>query len=348
MIQSFYIKPEFRANVAAHAISFFINILAYSITSNFFFLWVELASLCFIGFNKAKSSNYIDHNILNHFIAIIVFYLFAHLALRHETAYLVLIFVFTYIYFILKDNGFGKTFQLWMYIQALLIGTTFVQFSFQDKIYATVVGFLEAQAILNIAFYIFKNKNLHENDQAFKDMIKIPWQKWFSLKDKTVLLAMRGSISAAVLYATCISVHDLKPNWAVVVLISSLQRDDYEAGMRVVKGSIMGSLIGWPISIATFVILSHNTTLCAGVLWILLIVAFILSFEQINYPTLPKQVIITIIFLAIITCVVTCLNSGSYSYIHIKILNSIAGAAMAFLILLLWNKIKLWYNHVMV
>lgn len=348
MLKSLKIKPEFRANVAAHAISFFINIIAYSITSSFLFIWIELASLCFIGYTNARSKSFFEHNTRNHFFVIIIFYLLAHLTLKNTTAYITLIFIFTYIYFILKDNGFSKTFQLWMYIQALLIGTTLINFSFQDKMLATVIGFIESQVILNFSFYIFKHKSTYEKDLSFKKLLDLPLKNWFSPKNKTVMLALRGSIAAALLYAFCISIHDLKPNWAVIVVVSSLQRDDSIASLRVIKGTIIGSILGWPISIAIFAILASNPTVCAAILWLLLIIAFVVSFEHINTPTLNKQIALTVLFLSIINCVVISLNSGSYAYVHLKIFNSIAGATMAFLILLLWNRGKLWYNSVMV
>ena len=262
------------------------------------------------------------------------------IALLNHIAYVCLIFTFTYIYFILKDNGFSKSFQVWMYIQALLIGTTFINFSFQEKIFATTVGYLEGQLILHLAFFIFKNKNAHEKESSYKDIITIPIKNWFSLNNKTVLLALRGSISAAVLYAICILINDLKPNWAVVVLVSSLQRDDSVASMRVIKGTAIGSIIGWPISIAVLAILSNNPSICPIVLWLLVVLAFMFSLEQVKTPTLTRQVILTILFLVIVTCIVISINAASYTYVHSKIFNSLAGAFAAFCVLLSWDKCK--------
>lgn len=347
MLEKFNIKPEFRANVYAHAITFVINIMLYTISSSFFFLWVELASLCFIGYNNSKSKNFFDHNIRNHFIAVVLFYLIAHIALKNNIAYLILIFAFTYLYFILKDNGFSKSFQLWMYIQALLIGTTFTHFSFQDKILATIFGYLEAQLILNFTLTFFKNDNSHEPELSYPKILKIPFKNFISLKNNTVLLAIRGAISAALLYAVCISLHDLKPNWAVVVVVSCLQRDDSIASTRAIKGTAIGSIIGWPISVGILNIFSHNITLCTLLLWILIIFAFMVSLEQVRNPTLNRQIILTVLFLSILTCVATSLHSSSYSYIHLKIFNSLAGVSTAFCALFLWNKSKLWYNPVM-
>lgn len=340
MLENFKIKPEFKANVYAHSVSFAVNIIGYTLTSSFFFIWLELASLCFIGFNNVKSKSFFDHNMRNHFIAVMIFYAIAHLALKSHIAYLILISIFTYIYFILKDNGFNKSFQLWMYIQALLIGTTLINFSFEDKVLATIMGYLEAQLILNITLIIFKNNNLHEKEHSYLRVFKIPLQKFISLKDKVVLLALRGSISAGLLYAMCISLNDLKPNWAVVVLVSCIQRDDNDASLRVIKGTAIGSIIGWPVSIAILSVFSHNITLCTLFLWLLIIVAFVLSLEHVSVPTLNKQIILTVLFLAILTCVATCLHSSSYAYIHLKIFNSLLGAFTGFCALWLWNKSK--------
>lgn len=344
MLENLKIKSEFKANVYAHSVSFLVNIIGYTITSSFFFIWLELASLCFIGFNNVKSKSFFDHNIRNHFITVMLFYAIAHFALRNHIAYLILISIFTYIYFILKDNGFNKSFQLWMYIQALLIGTTLINFSFEDKISATVLGYLEAQLILNITLSLFKNDNLHEKEPSYFRVLRIPLRSFISLKNKTVLLAIRGAISAGALYALCISLNDLKPNWAVVVLISCLQRDDNDASMRVIKGTTIGSVIGWPVSIAILSIFAHNITLCTLFLWLLIIVTFVLSLEQLSQPTLNKQILLTVLFLAILTAVATCLHSGGYTYVHLKIFNSLIGALTGFCALWLWNKFKICYK----
>ena len=50
--------------------------------------------------------------------------------------YICLILSFAYSFFILKDNGYHKSANLWMYLQALLIGTTFTNYAFYLKDYS--------------------------------------------------------------------------------------------------------------------------------------------------------------------------------------------------------------------
>lgn len=336
MLKNFQLKKEFRANVYAHALSFIINILAYLITAKFLFIWVELATVCFIGYNNAKSKEIFDRNINNHFIFIMLFYGLAHLILHLHFLYSILIFIFTYIFFILKDNGFNKSFQVWMYIQALLLATTLINFPFAEKLLATGIGFIEAQLLLHIMFYFFKNDHIYQKEPQLKDTLKIILAN-LSFKNKTVRLAVRSAISAACLYSLCICFGDLKPNWAVVVLVSSLQRDDTFASLRVIKGTIMGSIIGWPISIVLLHLLQNNIGLSAIILWTFIIIAFVTALEHVNNPDLKKQIILTILFLAIITCIELCLTNASYMYVHLKIINSLIGALSALLVLSIWN-----------
>ena len=346
MQAQFYLKPEFKANIYAHAFSFLINIVGYGITLNFFFIWVELASLCFIGYHNTKSPTFFDRNIQNHFITIICFYSVAHLIGNNDYAYLILVFAFTYFYFILRYNGYNKSNQIWVYIQALLIGTTFINFPFYEKIGATILGYVEAQLILNLSFWFFANNLAYEIEKKYLEVFKMSVQDWFDVHKPAVKLAIRGSVTASVLYAMCLVFHDIKPNWAVVVAVSCLQRDDNPASIRAIKGIAIGSIIGWPLSYAVTAIFSNHLIMATVVLWVMLLAAVIVSFEQITKPTLIKQIIITILFLIITTCIAIGLDVSNYNYVHLKIINSLIGAFVAFIVVLLWQAPKIIRNSI--
>ena len=334
------IKPEFKANIYAHAICFLLNIIGYTLTDSFFFIWIEIACSCFIGYHNAKSPTFFDRNILNHFITVISFYFLTYLIGDNDSLYIILIFTFTYFYFILKDNGFNKSNQLWMYIQALLIGTTFVSFPFSEKIYATVIGYIEAQLILNLAFTFFSNNEQHEAEKKYFDAFKISWQDWFDINhNPSVKLAIRGAVTAMLLYGACSNFHDIKPNWAVATAISCLQRDDNDGSMRAIKGITAGSLIGWPLEVGIISILGHHDILATLLLWGFMIVALALSLEQLKSPTLSRQIAITIFFLITTTCLAIGMQSSSYTYLHLKIINSVIGAGGAFIMLNIWKKL---------
>ncbi len=340
------IRPQFRANIYAQGIAFICNVGMYAITKNYFFLWTELACLSFIGTYNAKSPSFFDRNIFNHFISVILYYLVSLLILGNDVLYLCLIFLFTYSFFILRNNGYHKSLNLWMYIQALLIGTTFTSYPFEYKIIATVVAYIEAQLILNLSF-LFLNSNLqHEAELRYSNVIKIPLKNWLDAKRPEVRLALRGSFTAAILYAICSSFHDTKPNWAVVAAVSCLQRDDYESSLRAIKSVGIGSFIGWPFSATLIYFLDGHTDISTIMLWALMLGALLCSFELALKPRLLIQILNTILFLMAVTCVAISLKINEYGYLDLKVINSLIGVGVGFISLELWRKVHKIFDEV--
>lgn len=340
------IKERFRANIYAQGIAFFINISLYIYTQNALFIWTELAALSFIGAYNAKSPTFIDRNIFNHFISVMCYYLISVLIGNNHQLYLILIFIFTYSFFILRNNGYNKSLNLWMYIQALLIGTTFTAYPFHYKIIATVIGYVEAQLILNLTLHLLRNEEQYTAEKRYHEVIKISVTTWLDTSRSEVRLALRGSFTAAVLYALCSSFHDMKPNWAVVTAVSCLQRDDFVASFRAMKGVSLGSIIGYPLSVCLIYFLQHHVDVSTALIWVFTLIALTCSFELAAQPRLKFQILNSIFFLLAVTCVGISLQINSMSYMTLKVINSLIGVVGAFLSLLMWRKLHQVFDEV--
>jgi hypothetical protein len=340
------VKKQFKANIYAHALAFILNVSIFIFTENFFFIWVQIASLCFIGVNKSRSPQIVDMNMVNHFVAVMIFYISSMLIGNNELLYLGLIFVFTYSFFIIRDNGYGQSFNLWMYIQALLIGTTFTTYPFSFKVYATIVAFIESIIILNITLFIFKNENEHKVEHHYLKVIKIPLEKWLDIKHPEVKLAIRGAFTAVILYAICKTFNDAKPNWAVVTAISCLTRDDKVASVRAMKGILIGTIVGWPICLAIAHYFDQDIVLITFMIWIFLLLGLISSFEATIKPRLIISVLTTISLLIAVACVGVAFHINELNYINLKIINTIVGLTCALTSLLIWGKMNQIFEEV--
>ncbi len=335
------IKPQFRANIIAQGLAFIININCFIFSdNNYFFIWAELACFCFFGSYTSKGPAFFDRNLLNHFLSVMIYYLISLMIGSNHVLYLCLVFCFTYTYFILRGNGYHKSLNLFMYIQALLIGATFIDYPFHDKILATLFAYLEAQILLNIAFRFCKPATTHEAERYYHHIVKVPFTNWFDIKRSEVRLAIRGSFTAAILYTLCSSFHDMKPNWAVVAAISCLQRDDFSASMRAIKGVGIGSLFGWPLAAILIYVLSDHINISTGLIWILMLSVIICSFELFIQPRLWLQILNSILALMAMICTGISLQVKGFGYLDLKVINSLIGVTVALISLLLWQKIN--------
>ncbi len=339
------IRSEFRANIYAQSCAFIINVGLFASTNNYIFIWIEFAALAFIGMYNAKSPKFFDRNILNHFISVMIFYLVSMSIEGNHLLYICLIFIFTYLFFILKDNGYHKSANLWMYLQALLIGTTFTNYPFYLKIIATAIAYIEAQVILNLAFKLLNTTAQHQAEMRYHRVLKIPLKTWFDLHRPEVRLAIRGSITAALLYALCSKFNDIKPNWAVVSAIACLQRDDFTASLRAIKGVAIGSIVAWPLASLLVYGLNGHQDISAILIWVFLLISLICSFEIGIKPRLHLQIISSGLMILAITGVATALETNnSYAYLSLKVMNSLTGISVAYLALLLWDKSKQFWQ----
>lgn len=340
------IRPQFRANIIAQGMAFILNISGFVVSHNYFFIWAELACFCFFGSYTTKGSAFFDRNLLNHFLSVMSYYLISLLIGSNHTLYLCLVFCFTYTYFILRGNGYHKSLNLFMYIQALLIGATFIDYPFHDKLLATTFAYLEAQIFLNVAFKFCNPNTLHEAERYYHHVVKIPLKNWLDTRRSEVCLALRGAFTAAILYALCSSFHDMKPNWAVVAAISCLQRDDFNASLRAIKGVGIGSLLGWPIAALLIYALADHINISTGLLWILMLSAIVCSFELFIQPRLWLQILSSILFLMAMICTGISLQVKGFEYLDLKVINSLIGVGVALISLLLWQKIQKIFTEV--
>jgi uncharacterized membrane protein YccC len=242
---------------------------------------------------------------------------------------------------VLKNNGYTQSLNLWMYLQALLIGTTFLGYPFFNKIVATLIGYLEAQVLLNLAFYCLKATEKHEEELVYLDVLKLPFSVWWDLSRIEVRLAIRGSITAALLYIVCTNWHDVKPNWAVVSAIACLLRDDYYASMRAIIGVTIGSILAWPIGSWLIAHLGINTEISTVLLWCFMLLGLMFGAELRLRPSLVVQILSSGLLLLAVTCVAISLQiSNSYQYLELKVVNSLIGVSVAFLVLHIWQLIQ--------
>lgn len=341
-----HLHNSFRANIYAQAIAFILNIGLYALSKNLIFIWVELACLSFIGTYNAKSPRFFDRNILNHFISVMCYYLLSLLIGNNNELYLVLIFVFTYSFFILRNNGYHKSLNLWMYIQALLIGTTFTSYPFHYKIIATIIAYLEAQIILHIAFHFITNSEVHEAELRYDELVSIPLINWLDTKRPEVKLALRGAFTAGILYAICSSFHDMKPNWAVATAVSCLLRDDFVASFRAMKGISLGTLIGFPVSLLIIYLVGTHIDICAILLWVFMLSGLISSFNLSMQPRLLFQITSSLFFMLAATCVAISLQVDANLYLMLKSVNSLIGVVVALASLIIWKKIHTLFAQV--
>lgn len=340
------IRPQFRANLTAQGITFILNITLFVLTNNNFFIWTELACFCFFGAYISKSPTFFDRNIFNHFISVMTYYLISLLIGSNTALYLCLIFSFTYVYFILRNNGYHKSLNLYMYVQALLIGTTFTSYPFHYKILATIVAYIEAQLILNLAFKFSSVWATHEAELRYHHVFKISAIRWLDFQRPEVRLALRGAFTAAILYALCSSFHDMKPNWAVVAALSCLQRDDYTASLRAIKGVGIGSLLGWPLAAGLIYILADHINISTALIWIFMLSAMVCSFELFLRPRLWLQILNSVLVLISVICVGVSLQIKGLAYLDLKVLNSLIGIVVAMLILWTWQKTNKYFANV--
>lgn len=346
MINPLKLRAQYRANIYAQAFAFILNASLFGITSSNLFIWCELACLCFIANHTAKSPKFIDRNILNHFFSVMCYYLISVFVENIPALYLCLVFVFTYFYFILKDNGYNRSLHLWMYIQALLIGTTFTDYPFEYKILATILGYIEAQLLLNLVFKFMSNNETHEAESDYLNIFKIPITTWFDGSKAEVKLAIRGAFTAAITYAICSNFHDIKPNWAVVAAISCLQRDDYEASIRSIKAIAIGSLTGWPIAMVLIFICGNHSEIGTAMIWIFMLSGLVCSFELIIRPNLYLQIFSALTFLLAISAVAIALKIDSYNYLNLKVINSLIGVVISLIVLFIWDKLNKTFKEI--
>lgn len=339
-IKTLLLKKDYRANIYAHAGAVILNSLGFFFTGDNIFIWTQLAALSFIGTIQANSPRFLDRNINNQFVSVCVYYMISHLILPYPDLYFMLIFVFTYVFYILKDNGYNKSLTVWMFIQVLLIGTMFVNYPFSFKILATVMGFVEAQVLLNITFLLFPSPIRYHAERRYLDVVKIPLSSWIDIRRLSVQLALRGSLVASSLYVFCSYLHDVKPNWAVISAVSALIRDDRKASLRTIKSTAFASFIAWPICLTAVYYFSNYITFITICLWLFIILSLKFAFDNIKDPSVTNQTLSTGCTLIALACLAISLHIAGVPYINLKVMNTLLGIGVALWALWVWELLK--------
>ena len=333
---------EYRANVVAQAICFLLNCTLYAYTDNNLFVWVAIATALFIGFVDSHGKKIFDQSLFNHLVIIVVYYFIAALLINHHLAYFALVFIFTYVFFILKDTGYDKSMTLWTYTQALVVATTFTDFPFNQKILATLIAFIEAQLILNLCFKLMPSRIKHIPEKSIFLIYKMSFFDWINIKQSYVQLAMRGTFTAGTIYILCSTIipNDIKPNWAAISAIGCLLRNDDIASINSMISTGIGSFFGWLSSIFIIHYFATNVRFNVGLLWISLLLGFIFVFEFRRTQKRIAQVLGVTFFLMTITSMALIFDIDSKLYLNLKIFNTIIGVIGAFIALKIWRKIQ--------
>ena len=103
----------------------------------------------------------------------------------------------------------------------------------------------------------------------------------------------------------CSKFNDIKPNWAVVGAIACLQRNDFNASLRAIKGVAIGSISAWPISNVISLWIKWTSRYKRNTGLDILLISLVCSFEISLKPRLHLQVISSGLMILAVTCVST-------------------------------------------
>jgi hypothetical protein len=338
-VKSFRLQQDYRANVLAQTLCLLINCGYFYFTSHYAAIWAEVCALCFIGSIDAQPKRgIVDVNLLNHFLVVFLYYLVATVALKVEAGYLVVLFLFTYMFFIFKDSGFDKSINMWVYIQCLAFPTTLTNLSVSAKLLATVVGYLEAQLVVYIFFKLFPSIALYKKESyllSYKNLRQLGWFKWQQIKVK---LALRGSIVAAILYIVCLlNTRDIKPNWAVIAAISCLTRADNLTSRKMIIAILFGTAIGFALSWLMITLNIKNGELLLAILWLILVLVIICVLEYRITESIYTQIIGVSLITVALTCLYFLLDFDSKFYLQLRVVNNLLGIAAAIAAYFIWQ-----------
>lgn len=340
----FNIRPAYKANVFAQSICFIINCSVYYISDNPLFLWVAIATICFIGVVTSQPPRKIfDINIFNHFVVVIIYYIVSHLSAGYHFTYFGLIFIFTYVFFILKDSGYDKSLTIWTYVQCLAVATTLTELPFHIKITATIISYVESQLVIYIAFRLFPSGVDYVKENNIINLKQVRLIEWYSLHLEKVKLAIRGAMTAGVLYIICVTLvsNDLKPNWAVVVAIGCILKNDDAGSKRTIITGIIGTFIG--LLVSSLVIKYNNISyhnLVVLLLWISLVISIICMFEY-RITLSPRPQILGIVAVTVaLTCLYLILDQNGKFFLELRVINNYLGIGAALIAYVVWKLFK--------
>ena len=333
------LKPEYRANVIAQFLGLILNCALYVDTDQTFFLWANIACVMFIAFVKSQPRNsFFDLNLFNHLSIVLIYYLLYLVSMHFRLTYFCLIFLFTYFFYIMKDSGFGQSVNLWTYIQSLMVATSFTRFPFHYKILATLWAYAEAQILLYVCFKLFPSGNQYIREKFIFQLKHLRQVTWFNLYNPTVWLAIRGALTAAILYIVCVSFvfNDSKPNWAVIVAVSCLMRNDDAGSKRSMISCTIGSILGTIISLIIIRYLPAHSEISVAISWISIILGLIFIFEYNILKTYPPQIMSVTLFIVALVTLSIIPDFNSNQYLHLRIINNFIGLIGTAISLLIW------------
>lgn len=341
------LKRHYLANIIAQTACLFINCLLFYLTRNYALIWTAVSSICFIGIITSQpDKKIIDRNLVNHLLVVLIYYAFSHICLEFNFAYFVLVFIFTYVFFILKDSGYDKSLTTWTYVQCLAFATTLVNMAFSVKIYATLLGWLEAQLLLFLSFKLFPTINTYVAEKWIYNLNHIKLNEWINTSYEKVQLAIRGSLTAGVLYLVCVLVvlGDIKPNWSVIAAVACLFKNDDAGSRRTIISFTVGTLVGFVLSwlIIKFHVNHHEIMLI--LLWVSLLVTIICIFEYKITLSIKPQVIGVIAVTITLTTLYLVLDLNGKFYLELRAINNFMGILAAFLAYVIWVLYKKYSN----
>lgn len=336
-----HLNSEYKANIISHLLCFVINVSLYILTNHLFFLFVETSCICLIGYTNSQNG-WINANINKQFIIVSVYYVLSSLLIPHHHAYFVMVFIFTYLFFVYKDNGFSQSLNSWTYGQALLIATTFTFYPLSNKLLANFCGLIMAQFSLNFCLKIYPSPNKFIADNSLKEIFHHKnLAFFFAFNQSYVKLAIRGAVTAACLYIISTDLfHDARPNWAVATAISCLFRTDEAAITRSIQGSFFGLILGSLISALYIFLFAHHQVITVLIVWLSTFWTLIYLFEYRLNPNVKHYAIGTMFFVLAIVSLFTALDMNSIDALFLRVGNVFVGILFAFLAQKSWNLMR--------
>jgi len=338
-IKNMRLQQDYRANLLAQTLCLVINCGYFYLASAPVAVWVEVCALCFMGsINSQPKGSILDINLLNHFLFVFAYYICASIALKVELAYLFLLFCFTYAFFIIKDSGFDKSVTMWAYIQCLAFPTTLTDLSPFAKLSGTVIGYIEAQIFIWLAFKIFPVDIAYYKEKFLFSYRHIKRLVWFDWRYTQVKLAWRGGLVAAILYVLCLlNTRDVKPNWAVIAALSCLTRADNVTSRKMIISILCGTAVGFGLSWLMIEFHIKNSELLFTILWLALVVVLVCVLEYRITESIYTQIIgVSSVTLAL-TCLYFLLNFDGKFYLQLRAINNLLGIAAAIAAYLIWQ-----------
>lgn len=342
MYKSFLSK--YYINIIIHLFCAVIFYTLFSESSNSLFLFLLLNSILLLNINLGNVNKFLlNINLLNHFIFVISFFILYKYTMNSLPLYSIQIFIYTFIFFILKLSKYSKSINTWTYTHIFLVNTNFFDVTINIKIIVFCVNFIFLQLVFLILNFILKGEYKKNIDDDFilnyKTLISITW---FNIKSINTQLALRGAITATFLFiaGVFLSNDHIRPTWTIIIAIGCLLSDDCVQCDRLIKNISVATILSLMASILLINLFFINKNMQL----ILSLISLVFSFYYLylfNEQNKNKYLIINnslIIICVVLFSKVAVL--GFYEVFNLRLMSNILGIVTSITVLEIWKFIK--------